>query len=104
MWERPTEPLSGRLNNRPRSRLHHQPAKVPDGSRLDSRPSGEQAYRLLASREGFLHELPEGSSRIRCGQWSRLELKPATTKSRFCSACGKASAATAVQGSLDFGQ
>jgi hypothetical protein len=65
---------------------------------------GEQAYWLVASRDGFLHELPEGSGQTRCGRWAERDLKPATSETRFCPAGSKATAAPAVQGSLDFGE
>jgi hypothetical protein len=34
----------------------------------------DPAYWLVASPDGFLHELPEGSGQTRCGQWAQREL------------------------------
>jgi hypothetical protein len=40
--------------------------------------------RVGTARDGFLHELPKGTSKTRCGQWAKLEVKPATTQARWC--------------------
>jgi hypothetical protein len=55
----------------------------------------------VTARDGFLHQLPEGTSQTRCGQWLKLEVKPATSETRWCPGCVKAFWTTAVQGSLD---
>jgi hypothetical protein len=61
----------------------------------------EQAYWLVTARDGLLHKLPEGTSQTRCGQWKKLEVKPAASETRWCPGCVKARKPTRV---LDLGQ
>jgi hypothetical protein len=41
--------------------------------------------RVGTARDGFLHELPKGTSKTRCGQWAELEVQPPTTQTRWLS-------------------